>query len=134
MVRLGTVIAAVLLMVTVLVPVFAGSSSVYAAVDSQGQACQAIGDISSANGNCTESTGISVNKAVRLVINLLAVVAGVIAVIMLIVGGLKYITSNGDPAQITSAKRSVIYAIVGIVVVAVSQLIVKFVLSGTGKI
>jgi hypothetical protein len=52
----------------------------------------------------------------------------VVAVIMIIVGGLKYITSGGDSGNITSAKNTILYAIVGLIVVALAQIIVRFVL------
>ena len=48
---------------------------------------------------------------------------------MLIVSGLKYVMSQGDANQISSAKRSLIFAIVGMAVVAFSQMLVKFVLT-----
>jgi hypothetical protein len=47
---------------------------------------------------------------------------------MIIIGGLKYITSSGDSNNITSAKNTILYAIIGLVVVALAQFIVKFVL------
>ncbi len=47
---------------------------------------------------------------------------------MIIVGGLKYITSGGDSGNITSAKNTILYAIVGLIVVALAQIIVRFVL------
>lgn len=69
-----------------------------------------------------------VNSAIRLVINLFSVVVGVISVIMIIIGGLKYITSGGDSGNITGAKNTILYAIIGLVVVALAQVVVKFVL------
>jgi hypothetical protein len=52
-----------------------------------------------------------------------------VAVIMIIVGGLKYITSGGDSNNVSSAKSTIIYAIIGLVVVALAQFIVQFVLN-----
>ncbi len=74
----------------------------------------------------TEST--SVDSAVKATIDILSVVVGVIAVIMIIIGGLKYVTSNGDSNSISSAKNTIIYALIGIVVVAIAQSVVRFVL------
>ena len=70
----------------------------------------------------------AVNEIITLVINIFSVVVGVIAVIMIIVGGLKYITSGGDSGNVTGAKNTILYAIIGLVVVALAQLIVKFVI------
>jgi hypothetical protein len=48
---------------------------------------------------------------------------------MIIVGGLKYITSGGDSGNVSGAKNTILYAIVGLVVVALAQIIVRFVLT-----
>jgi uncharacterized membrane protein len=69
-----------------------------------------------------------VEGIVETVINILSLVVGVIAVIMIIVGGLKYITSSGDSNNVNSAKNTILYAIVGLVIVAMAQFIVRFVL------
>ncbi len=69
-----------------------------------------------------------VNNAVKLGLNLFSAIVGIIAVVMIIVGGIKYITSSGDSGNITSAKNTIMYAVIGLVVVALAQIIVKFVL------
>jgi hypothetical protein len=70
-----------------------------------------------------------INRIIRTVINLFSLVVGVVAVIMIIIGGLKYITSGGDSGNVSGAKNTILYAIIGIVIVALSQFIVRFVLS-----
>ena len=50
---------------------------------------------------------------------------------MIMVGGFKYITSGGDSGNITGAKNTILYAVVGLVVVALAQIIVRFVLART---
>lgn len=74
-----------------------------------------------------EAGATAVNGIITLVINIFSVVVGVVAVIMIIVGGLKYITSGGDSGNVTGAKNTILYAIIGLVVVALAQLVVKFV-------
>ena len=69
-----------------------------------------------------------VNGIIRLVINIFSLIVGVIAVIMIIIGGLKYITSGGDSGNVTGAKNTILYAIIGLVIVALAQIIVRFVL------
>jgi cytochrome bd-type quinol oxidase subunit 2 len=71
----------------------------------------------------------NVNSIIETVINIFSLVVGVVAVIMIIIGGLKYITSSGDSGNITGAKNTILYAIVGLVVVALAQIIVRFVLT-----
>lgn len=62
------------------------------------------------------------------VINVMLYMAGAIAVIMIVVGGIRYITSDGDPGAAGKAKNTIIYAIVGIVVASMSYAIVNFVI------
>jgi hypothetical protein len=69
-----------------------------------------------------------VNELVELVINIFSVIVGIVAVIMIIFGGFKYITSGGDSSSVTGAKNTILYAIIGLVVVAMAQFIVRFVL------
>ena len=69
-----------------------------------------------------------VNGLITTVINIFSLVVGIVAVIMIIVGGLKYITSGGDSGNVTGAKNTILYAVIGLVVVALAQFIVKFVL------
>lgn len=74
-----------------------------------------------------EATG-RLNGLIKTIINIVSIVVGVVAVIMIIFGGLKYITSGGDSSNVSSAKNTIIYAIVGLVIVALAQFIVRFVL------
>ena len=79
-------------------------------------------------GTCTGGD-TDINKVIQQVINILSIIVGVIAVIMIIIGGLRYITSGGDSNNISGAKNTIIYAVIGLVVVAMAQVIVRFVLS-----
>lgn len=53
---------------------------------------------------------------------------GIIAVVMLIIGGIMYTTSNGDAAQVARAKNTIVYTIVGVVVLVSATAIIGFVL------
>ncbi len=77
----------------------------------------------------TVSPEDQVNAIISTIINLFSLVVGVVSVIMIIIGGLKYITSGGDSGNVTSAKNTILYAIIGLVVVALAQVIVRFVLA-----
>jgi hypothetical protein len=81
--------------------------------------------------NCPslDNATTSVNNIIATVINIFSLVVGVVAVIMIIIGGLKYITSGGDSGNVTGAKNTILYAIIGLVVVALAQIIVRFVLN-----
>lgn len=98
--------------------------------------CEGITAAESADGAGTPGEGCvndaqgqtSVNILIRNIINLFSLIVGVIAVIMIIVGGLKYITSGGDSGNITGAKNTILYALIGLIIVALAQIIVRFVL------
>lgn len=75
-----------------------------------------------------ESGSTEIQGIVDTIINIFSVVVGIVAVIMIIVGGFKYITSGGDSGNITGAKNTIVYAVIGLVIVALAQFIVKFVL------
>jgi hypothetical protein len=98
----------------------------------QGSTLQVDPNAPPTDATCSSTTGngsTDVNKIITDVINIFSVAVGVIAVIMIIVGGFRYITSGGDSTKISSAKNTIIYALIGLVVVALAQLIVKFVLN-----
>lgn len=65
---------------------------------------------------------------IKNVINLILTVLGMIAVIMIIIGGIRYTTSNGDASGIKGAKDTILYAVVGLIVAILSYAIVNFVL------
>lgn len=92
---------------------------------------QTVCDALQAGTDCTTQppNSVGINSAISAVINLLSFLVGIVAVIMIIVGGFKYVTSGGDSAKITSAKNTLLYAVIGVIVAALAQVIVKFVLS-----
>ncbi len=73
-------------------------------------------------------SGGGFNAFLAKIINVFSIVVGVIAVIMIIVGGFRYITSGGKQESVSGAKTTIMYAIIGLVIVALAQLIVRFVL------
>ena len=120
----------------VAVPALAVTTSVHAQTEiSTGLTCGANLSASSVGtGTCptdTVNAGDKVDSIIKLVINIFSLLVGVVAVIMIMVGGLKYVTSGGDSGNVTGAKNTILYAIVGLVVVALAQIVVKFVLNKT---
>lgn len=99
------------------------------AAQSKADICEGIGLTGGGNGCATPAGGTTVETTITRIINLLSVVIGIIAVVMIIIGGLKYIMSSGDSNSINSAKNTVLFAIVGLVIVALAQAIVRFVLN-----
>lgn len=104
----------------------AGSPAVLA--DAKAEVCAGVGAAAGGSTDCTSDSGTSVNRVIAAVVNILSLIVGIIAVIMIIVGGFRYVTSGGDSSSTTTAKNTIIYAIVGLVIVAFAQAIVQFVL------
>lgn len=63
------------------------------------------------------------------IVNVLLFIVGAIAVIMLIIGGIRYVVSGGDSGNVTAAKNTILYAIVGIVIAVLAYAIVNWVLA-----
>jgi ABC-type Fe3+-siderophore transport system permease subunit len=66
---------------------------------------------------------------VQTVLNMVFVIIGALAFLMLVIAGVRYIVYGSDPAKITEVKKQIIYALVGIIVVALAATIVNFVLN-----
>jgi hypothetical protein len=65
--------------------------------------------------------------------NILLFIIGAIAVVMLIIGGIRYVVSSGDQNAVTSAKNTILYAIIGIIVAFLAYAAVNFVTTQLNK-
>lgn len=116
-----------------LVPVLAlGVATV--APSSQASAADCSDAVSLKNGaNCAQgddqqSDLFGSNGVFKTITNVLLFIIGAISVIMLIIGGIRYTVSGGDSGAVTSAKNTILYAIVGIVVAILAFAVVNFVI------
>jgi len=91
------------------------------------EVCNAIGTTVGKDG-CDDGSGKSVNEIVAMVINVFSWVVGAVAVVFAIYAGFLYITSGGEQAKIKLAKDTLLYVVIGLVVVVLSQILVNFVL------
>jgi hypothetical protein len=119
-----------------LVPALAGTAS--ADNNIQNNLCN--GTNAAANGtdtgNCNEggdSGRSTITNIASKVVNIFSLIVGAVAVIMIIYGGFRYITSGGDSNSVGSAKNTLIYAIVGLILVAMAQFLVHFVLNNASN-
>lgn len=80
-------------------------------------------------GQCSSQAANTVNKLIKAALNILSFVIAVAAVIMIMIGGFKFVTSQGESSNIASARNTILYAIIGLVVAALAQIIVRFVLT-----
>lgn len=75
---------------------------------------------------------VGVDGVFTQISNTILYVVGVISVIMLVWGGLRYILSGGDNKKVTDAKNTILYAIIGLIIAVLAFAIVNFVLNAIG--
>jgi hypothetical protein len=76
---------------------------------------------------CQSKNSDSVAKMVQVIIGILSFAIGIVATIMIIIGGIRYVTSNGDASQVKSAKDTILYSVIGLIVALMAYAIVNFV-------
>jgi hypothetical protein len=125
-------------MLVTLVPVAVPTSVAFAAACSNIGTQVGSGASGAANngtqdgGFCDSTTGTQnsdISTIASKIVNIFSIIVGAVSVIMIIYGGFRYITSGGDSGRVGNAKNTLIYAIIGLVIVALAQLIVHFVLN-----
>jgi uncharacterized membrane protein len=88
---------------------------------------------SDTGGGCgtvgSDSNNSSLASIAKTVVNIFSLLVGIVSVIMIIYGGFRYITSGGESGAVGNAKNTIIYAIIGLIIVALAQVIVHFVLN-----
>ena len=89
-------------------------------------ACEGSGGTWSGSG-CSNGTR-TVSGTIKNVGNIIVFITGAISVLMIIIGGLRYTTSGGDQGGISSAKNTILYAVIGLIVSVMAYAIVNFVL------
>jgi hypothetical protein len=92
------------------------------------------GDQTPANTNngCESTAKQSLSDQIQRIINILSVVVGVVAIVIILVSSIRFLTAGGDSAKAASARNSLIYAIIGIAVMTLAQTIIHIVKSKTG--
>jgi len=105
-------------------------STPHAYADAKSDLCAGVNAVDNPTGTtgCGD-TSTTIDTTIRNIITLLSRIVGLIAIIMVIVAGFRYITANGDASKAASARTTIIYALIGIVIVVFSQAIIYFVLN-----
>ncbi len=78
-------------------------------------------------GNSGVAEDANVTELLLRIINILLAIAGLVAVVFLIIGGFRYITAGGNEEAAEAGKKTIINAIIGIVVIILSFVIVRVV-------
>ena len=115
------------LTVAALTVAMASTTSVYADKKTAGQAGK---DAQAGVGEVNPGAETDLNGLIATIINMVFGVICIIAVIMIIIGGVNYTMSQGDSTKVQKAKNTILYGIIGLVVVLLSFAIVSFVLNG----
>lgn len=109
---------------------FAALAPVASTVSAQvctGSATKCIGDGVKKSGGDQNTTPLEAN--IKTITNVLLFLLGAIAVIMIIIGGIRYVTSNGDSSATKAAKDTILYAVIGLIVAILAYAIVNFVIT-----
>jgi hypothetical protein len=69
-----------------------------------------------------------VNSLFAVAVNILSIIVGVVSIIVILISSLKFMTSNGDQNKVANAKGTLTYALIGLAVAALAQLLVHLVL------
>ena len=72
-------------------------------------------------------------EIIQTIVRILLFLIGAISVIMIIIGGFRYVISQGDSGAVTSAKNTILYAVIGLIVAIFAWAIVDFVIDNLAK-
>lgn len=102
---------------------------------------QSVGAVNPLDNTCSQSNTIKNSEICKdrssslfgaggfwtTLINTMIMIIGAVAVIMIVIGGLRYVLSGGDASAVQSAKNTILYAVIGVVIAIMSYAIVNFV-------
>ena len=77
--------------------------------------------------------GASLTEIVQSILNWIFGIIGIVAVVMIIIGGFNFMTSAGDPGKVKKGKDTILYGIIGLVIAILAFAIVNFVINGIFK-
>ena len=87
-------------------------------------------------GDCVDKSGVATLSCLPTVfqniVTAALIFAGITAVIFIIIAGYKFMTSGGDPKQVEGARKTMTYAILGLILILLSFAIVRFISISTG--
>ena len=72
-------------------------------------------------------------EIIQTIVRILLFLIGAVSVIMIIIGGFRYVISQGDSGAVTSAKNTILYAVIGLIVAIFAWAIVDFVIDNLAK-
>lgn len=93
-------------------------------------ACDTVTGGAAGGANCAKSAGTptELGPSITSIVNTILLIVGVVAVIAIIIGGLRFAFSQGNEKNISAARDTIMYAVIGLVVAILSYAIVNFVI------
>ncbi len=88
-------------------------------------ACSGLNQV---GGSCGSGQS-DIGGVLRGVVEIISYIAGIIAVAMIIISGIRFITSSGDSTKVAAAKTALVYALIGVAVAALAQILIHVVIS-----
>ncbi len=79
-------------------------------------------------GGCDAPGSASLDSMFKKIVNILLYIIGAVSVLMIVIGGVRYVVSGGDQSAVKGAKDTILYAIIGIVVAFMAYAIVNWVI------
>jgi hypothetical protein len=126
--RIGSALTAVLFLSVLALNVVTSPSVSAAPADPTKAACNGVQN--AITGGCNDSTNVNtVLGWVGTITSWLLWAIGAVCVIFIIIGGLKYATSGGDPEKVKSAKNTLLYALIGLAIAILAGVIVSLVVN-----
>ncbi len=123
--KISQIIIAALCMLTLSGLIATGLSTTPVAADTRGTVKEGVTGV---GGGEAGNDGNQVKEVIKNVIGILSFLVGLVAVLMIVIAGFRFVTSNGDSNNVSSAKNTIIYAVIGIVVTVMAYAIVNFII------
>jgi len=99
------------------------------AVNASKQICEGSGGNWNGNKCINKDAKKDLGSWMKDIVNVLLFVIGAISVIMVVIGGLRYVTSGGDANQTKAAKDTILYSVIGLIVAILAYAIINFVVN-----
>ncbi|MBR3252697.1 hypothetical protein IKF84_01325 [Candidatus Saccharibacteria bacterium] len=99
-----------------------------------GNVCDYITEVAERRANgCDGNSTVELSGAITTIINAVIGILGIVAAIFIVVGGVNYMTSAGDASKVEKAKKTILWAVIGLIIASLTFVIVNFVLKGILK-
>jgi hypothetical protein len=82
---------------------------------------------------CSDTSSDTLPSHLKSIIDAVIALVGIIAVLVIVVGGQRLVTSSGDPQKVNQAKNMILYAVIAVIIASLAYAIINFVADSIGK-